>query len=94
MAFLFYNSIWKIKKKRLYIKPFDLKVAPLIRFKIVIIKDQVIVLIDSHHMICDGSSLNILVQELGRLYSGENLPEIKLLVSYSGRKEGNYGYIY
>ena len=61
-----------------FIKQFDLKAAPLIRFKIVIIKDQVIVLIDSHHMICDGSSLNILVQELGRLYSGENLPEIKL----------------
>ena len=31
---------------------------------------------------------------LGIKWIKENLPDIKLLVSYAGRKEGNYGYIY
>ena len=31
---------------------------------------------------------------LGIKWIKQNLPEVKLLVSYSGRKEGNYGYIY
>lgn len=31
---------------------------------------------------------------LGMKWIKLNMPEIKLLVSYSGRKEGNYGYIY
>lgn len=31
---------------------------------------------------------------LGIKWIKRNRPEIKLLVSYAGRKEGNYGYIY
>lgn len=31
---------------------------------------------------------------LGMKWIKQNMPEIKLLVSYAGRKEGNYGYIY
>ena len=31
---------------------------------------------------------------LGIKWIKQNLPDIKLLVSYAGRKEGNYGYIY
>ena len=31
---------------------------------------------------------------LGIKWIKQNMPEIKLLVSYAGRKEGNYGYIY
>lgn len=31
---------------------------------------------------------------LGIKWIKENMPEIRLLVSYAGRKEGNYGYIY
>jgi len=31
---------------------------------------------------------------LGIKWIKGNLPDIKLLVSYAGRKEGNYGYIY
>ena len=31
---------------------------------------------------------------LGMKWIRMNMPEIKLLVSYAGRKEGNYGYIY
>lgn len=31
---------------------------------------------------------------LGLKWIRQNMPEIKLLVSYAGRKEGNYGYIY
>lgn len=31
---------------------------------------------------------------LGIKWIKQNMPEIRLLVSYAGRKEGNYGYIY
>ena len=31
---------------------------------------------------------------LGIKWIKQNMPEVRLLVSYSGRKEGNYGYIY
>jgi hypothetical protein len=31
---------------------------------------------------------------LGIKWIKQNMPHIRLLVSYAGRKEGNYGYIY
>ncbi len=44
---------------------------------------------DSEGKNCESQAIS-----LGIKWIKQNLPEIKLLVSYSGRKEGNYGYIY
>ena len=44
---------------------------------------------DSEGKNCESQAIS-----LGLKWIKQNLPEIKLLVSYSGRKEGNYGYIY
>ena len=44
---------------------------------------------DSEGKNCESQAIS-----LGIKWIKQNLPEVKLLVSYSGRKEGNYGYIY
>lgn len=44
---------------------------------------------DSEGKNCESQAIS-----LGIKWIKQNLPHIRLLVSYSGRKEGNYGYIY
>ena len=63
-----------------FVKPFDLSSAPLLRAKIVKIinssKYKAMLLIDVHHIVCDGTSLSILTDELCKLYNDEKLPEL------------------
>ncbi|WP_291584138.1 amino acid adenylation domain-containing protein [Clostridium sp. UBA6640] len=62
-----------------FIKPFDLSKAPLIRVKITKIKDdEYILLIDIHHIIADGHSTEILINEFVSLYLGNDLPNIRV----------------
>ena len=51
---------------------FDLVRGPLIRAKLVRLSaDEHVMLITAHHMICDGWSVNILLDELSRLYTAK-----------------------
>ena len=59
-----------------FVKPFDLSKAPLFRAKITKLKDEkTLLLIDMHHIISDGTSLSILLQELCDLYNDNTLSE-------------------
>ncbi len=59
-----------------FVKPFDLSKAPLFRAQLVQLKDnKTLLLLDMHHIISDGTSLSILLQELCDLYNGSNLSE-------------------
>ena len=59
-----------------FVKPFDLSKAPLFRTKLVTLEDnRMLLLLDMHHIISDGTSLAILLQELCDLYNGSTLPE-------------------
>lgn len=59
-----------------FVKPFDLSKAPLFRVKLVKLNNnKELLLLDMHHIISDGSSLNILLQELCDLYNGSTLSE-------------------
>lgn len=59
-----------------FVKPFDLSKAPLFRTKLVKLQDnKMFLLLDMHHIISDGTSLNILLQELCDLYNGSTLSE-------------------
>jgi len=58
------------------IYPFDLSKPPLMRVIIVTTEDRYILLVDMHHIISDGMSLNILFQELMNLFNNESLPKI------------------
>ncbi|MGD2088783.1 MAG: amino acid adenylation domain-containing protein [Candidatus Aminicenantes bacterium] len=58
-----------------FIKPFRLKEQPLIRIAVVkLAEEKHLLLFDTHHIISDGSSMNIFIKEFITFYSGENLP--------------------
>jgi amino acid adenylation domain-containing protein len=62
-----------------FIQPFDLSRAPL--FKVGLIKleeNEHLLMVDFHHIITDGISLQIMVEEVMALYREEDLPEIRL----------------
>ncbi|MGM9979550.1 MAG: amino acid adenylation domain-containing protein, partial [Clostridium sp.] len=66
-------NIEEIKNK--YIKPFDLSKTPLIRFRIISDSEKTIVFIDMHHIVSDGISMEIIVNELSKSYNGELVKE-------------------
>ena len=57
-----------------FLKPFDLEKAPLMRTEIVHFDNgKSLLLIDMHHIICDGTSMAIFIDELCKLYNGEEI---------------------
>ena len=59
-----------------FVKPFNLSKAPLFRAKLVkLSNDKMLILLDMHHIISDGTSLSILLQELCDLYNDNELSE-------------------
>jgi tyrocidine synthetase-3 len=62
-----------------FIQPFDLSQAPLMRVGIVRISEEKhLLLFDMHHIISDGISMMILVQEMGSMYVGGELPALRI----------------
>ncbi|NIM15222.1 MAG: hypothetical protein GTO45_24935, partial [Candidatus Aminicenantes bacterium] len=62
-----------------FFRPFDLSKAPLLRVGYVkILGNQILLLIDMHHIITDGTSQEILAKEFKALYKGEELQPLKL----------------
>lgn len=74
-----------------FLKPFDLSKAPLLQAKVLNLADEkAILMINMHHIISDGMSLSILVNELCKLYNGESLEELKIdYKDYSVWEENN-----
>ncbi|WP_407416359.1 amino acid adenylation domain-containing protein [Methanobrevibacter sp.] len=61
------------KFKKEFVKPFDLSEGPLFRFKIIKNNDNVSLLCDFHHIIVDGTSLNILFRQIASVYDDPDL---------------------
>jgi amino acid adenylation domain-containing protein len=62
-----------------FIRPFDLSQAPLIRVGLIKISDQShLLIVDKHHIISDGVSQSIFVNDFVALYNKKELPEINL----------------
>ncbi|WP_459501588.1 amino acid adenylation domain-containing protein [Bacillus sp. C1] len=62
-----------------FIRPFDLKEAPLCRVRLITLaKERYILLIDMHHIISDGISMGVIIRELTELYQGKVLPALHL----------------
>ncbi|MDQ1351194.1 MAG: tyrocidine synthetase, partial [Acidobacteriota bacterium] len=62
-----------------FVRYFDLAQAPLIR--VALAKSGVekhLLMVDMHHIIADGTSMDILVKDFMALYQGEGLPELRL----------------
>lgn len=55
-----------------FVKPFDLSKAPLVKMKVISLsKTKHYLLIDMHHIISDQSSLDILMKDFYKFYTGE-----------------------
>ncbi|UXE67978.1 MAG: amino acid adenylation domain-containing protein [Chryseotalea sp. WA131a] len=62
-----------------FIRPFDLANDLLMRVGLLPAGDQKnFMFVDIHHIVCDGISINILMNEFKRVYNGEDLPSIAL----------------
>ncbi|MHA6486324.1 amino acid adenylation domain-containing protein [Bacillus cabrialesii] len=62
-----------------FIKPFDLSQAPLFRAQIIkASEERHLLLVDMHHIVSDGVSVNILIREFGALYNNRKLPALHI----------------
>ncbi|WP_259418057.1 non-ribosomal peptide synthetase [Bacillus toyonensis] len=62
-----------------FVKPFDLKKAPLLRVEIIHVTDnEHVMVLDMHHIISDGVSMHILNSELCKLYEGKELSPLDI----------------
>ena len=58
-----------------FVKPFDLATGPLYRFEIVTTEKQTYLLMDVHHLIFDGGSVDIFLQQLCSVLNGLSVEE-------------------
>ncbi|MBC2521334.1 non-ribosomal peptide synthetase, partial [Clostridium saccharobutylicum] len=62
-----------------FLKPFVLNEPPLLRVTLVKLKEErYAMLLDIHHIVSDGVSMEILLKEIGYLYEGKKLDELKI----------------
>ncbi len=61
-----------------FIRPFDLSGVPLLRVLLVPLEPgKHLLVLDMHHIITDGVSMDIFIKEFSALYKGEELPPLK-----------------
>uniref|UniRef100_UPI0035C0C1D3 condensation domain-containing protein n=1 Tax=Bacillus velezensis TaxID=492670 RepID=UPI0035C0C1D3 len=64
---------------RTFVRPFDLSQAPLLRAGLIELEQDLhIFMFDMHHIITDGASMNIFVEELIQLYDGKKLAPLRI----------------
>ncbi|UCH96225.1 MAG: amino acid adenylation domain-containing protein, partial [Candidatus Aminicenantes bacterium] len=62
-----------------FIRPFDLSRAPLLRIGLTRLEEfHHILIIDMHHIIADGTSINVLMKDFKNLYAGKDLPHLEI----------------
>ncbi|MDN4111432.1 amino acid adenylation domain-containing protein [Paenibacillus polymyxa] len=68
-----------------FVRPFDLKAAPLLRVGLVDLgvsgteqEPQHVLMLDMHHIVSDGVSMGVLTNEFVRLYDGEQLAPLRI----------------
>ncbi|MBP1312797.1 acyl carrier protein, partial [Paenibacillus sp. 1182] len=73
------------ERVRQFIRPFDLKAAPLLRVGLVDLgvqgvgqESQHLLMLDMHHIVSDGVSMEVLTDEFVRLYGGEELSPLRI----------------
>ncbi|MEK4077793.1 amino acid adenylation domain-containing protein [Paenibacillus sp. FSL M7-0656] len=66
-----------------FVEPFSLQKAPLMRVGLANLgEDRHILIIDMHHIVSDGGSIRLLVEELNLLYSGQELDDTSSRIEY------------
>lgn len=59
--------------KRDFIRPFDLKKDMLVRCSVLETESRYCLMIDAHHIVCDGTSISVLAGEISNAYNGGEL---------------------
>lgn len=60
-------------------KPFDLEKAPLLRVQLCYLdNEKTLLLFDSHHIVMDGTSLHILIDEFCKLYNDDTISPLSI----------------
>ncbi|TRX53351.1 acyltransferase domain-containing protein [Fulvivirga sp. M361] len=62
----------------IFIKPFDLLKEPCFRVALAQDNDSKYLMVDLHHILCDGISIDVLKKELSALYNGNELAPLEL----------------
>lgn len=62
-----------------FIKPFDLSKAPLVHIELDHYENKYLLQLDIHHIICDGSSISIFMNELCNLYNSLSSSSIDII---------------
>ncbi|MGE5343979.1 MAG: amino acid adenylation domain-containing protein [Candidatus Omnitrophota bacterium] len=69
----------RVREIEKFIRSFDLTTAPLIRVGVLKIgENKHLLLIDMDHIISDGTSMNLMVQDFMALYNNEDLPSLRV----------------
>jgi amino acid adenylation domain-containing protein len=76
LTFEYQDSLKDILRQ--FLAPFDLSRPPLLRVGLIKKQDEHILLVDMHHIVTDGVSLQIMVEELVSLYNGEAPPPLRI----------------
>lgn len=74
----FIDEAEKEQKIQAFIKPFDLSNPPLIRMKLFETRHTNYLVYDIHHMISDGMSVSIMLEELIKLYNEQPLEPLQV----------------
>ncbi|MCP4215589.1 MAG: amino acid adenylation domain-containing protein [bacterium] len=61
-----------------FVRPFDLSKAPLLRARLVKEENRYILLVDMHHIISDGLSQQVLIEDFMAFFQENPLPELRL----------------
>lgn len=62
-----------------FVVPFDLNIAPLMRVMLIKINaEKHILAFDIHHIISDAITMGVIIEEIGKLYKGQELPSLRL----------------
>ncbi|MCY8443061.1 condensation domain-containing protein, partial [Bacillus spizizenii] len=63
---------------RTFVRPFDLSQAPLLRVGLIELEQEKhIFMFDMHHIVTDGASMNIFIEELIQLYDGKEFAPLR-----------------
>lgn len=61
-----------------FIKPFDITKPPLCRAQATLTNDNIHILFDMHHIVSDGTSINIITNEIKSIFNNENIESEKI----------------
>lgn len=70
-----------------FVRPFDLENGPLYRFEICKIGESNFFLMDVHHIVFDGTSLNVFLSQVADVYSGKSISSEKITQFDASRNE-------